>query len=60
MKPKNKREEVFLFVIEQLIKEKDKWEFRAKHPLPTGWSYPEDHPRIGEVLAIFPDILTKG
>jgi len=59
MEAKTKREEVFLSVIEQLVKERDKWEFRYKHPLPEGWSYGDDHPRIGEVLSLFPDILTK-
>jgi len=60
MKPKNKREEVFLAVIEELVKEKNKWETRAKHPLPKGWCYVDEHPCIGEVLIVFPDILTKG
>ena len=57
MKPKTKREEVFLDVIKYLVKEKDKLEFRAKNPLPNGWLYAEGHPRIGEVVSLFPDIL---
>jgi hypothetical protein len=57
MEVKTEREEVFLSVIKQLVIERDKWEFRAKHPLPEGWSYPEFHPRIGEVVSFFPNIL---
>ena len=59
MKAKNKKDEVYLDVIKELVKERDKWEKRAKHPLPSGWNYGEDHPRIGDVIAVFPDILTK-
>ena len=60
MKAKTKREEILLDVIKELVKERNKWEQRYKHPLPEGWLYGDEHPRIGEVLAIFPDILTKG
>jgi hypothetical protein len=57
---KSTSEKVYLSVINELVKEKNKWEFRAKHPLMEGWCYGEDHPRIGEVLSIFPNILTNG
>jgi len=59
MKAKTKREEVFLSVITELVKEKNKWEFRAKNPLPKGWMYPENHPRIGELISVFPNILNQ-
>jgi hypothetical protein len=52
MKTKYKREEVMLEVIKELVEEKNKWEFRAKHPLPKGWSYGEEHPRFGELVTI--------
>lgn len=52
MKAKAKREEVLLSVIEELVKERDKWELRAKHPLPEGWSYGDEHPRYGEVISV--------
>jgi len=58
MKIKTKREEVFFSVIEQLIKEKEKLEMRMALK-GTGWMLPEDHPRIGEVLAILPNINLK-
>jgi hypothetical protein len=55
---KNKREEVYLSVINELVKEKSELEERLKNPLPEGWIRAKDHPRIGEVLALFPNILT--
>ena len=52
MKPKTKREEVLLDVIKELVKERNKYEFRYKHPLPEGWIYGDEHPRIGEIKHI--------
>ena len=48
---RTKNEEVYIGVIKELVKEKNKWEMRAKHPL-KGWSYGDEHPRISEVIAI--------
>ena len=55
----SKKDEVYLSVINYLVKERDKYEYRYKHPLPKGWSYGEDHPRIGEVIALFPNIFKQ-
>jgi len=52
-----KNKDIYLSIIKELVKERDKWEFRAKYPLPGRWVYGENHPRIGEVLAVFPNIL---
>ena len=60
MRKKTVRDKVYLSVIDELVKERDKYEFRYKHPLPKGWSYGDEYPRIGEVLPLFPDILTEG
>jgi hypothetical protein len=51
------KEKVYLEVIQELVKERDKWEFLYKHPLPKGWIRAEEHPRIGELTAVIPDIL---
>jgi hypothetical protein len=52
MKANTAREEFMLEVIRELVKERDKWEHRCKHPLPKGWSYGDEHPRYGEVKYI--------
>ena len=44
------REKVYLFVINELIKEKKGIE--EKMSLPVGWIRPKDHPRIGELLSV--------
>jgi hypothetical protein len=44
------QKEVYMSVITELVKEKDKYEYRYKHPLPKGWIYADG----------FPDILIKG
>jgi len=54
---KTANEKVYLSVIDELVKEKSELEGRLRNPLPAGWIRGQDHPRIGEVLAIFPDIL---
>lgn len=51
------QKKVYMDVINILVKEKDKWEFRVKHPLPRGWLYGEDHPRIGELIHLFPNMF---
>jgi hypothetical protein len=56
---RQQEKDVYIEVIKELVKEKNKWESRAKNPLPKGWMYAEDHPRIGEVLALFPNILNQ-
>jgi hypothetical protein len=56
---KRQEKDVYIGVIKELVKEKNRWEFKAKNPLPEGWMYAEDHPRIGEVLAVFPNILNQ-
>ena len=48
---RTKNEGVYIDVIKELVNEKNKWEMRAKHPLPAGWIYGEDHPRIAEATA---------
>ncbi len=53
----SERDEVYLDVIKELVREKEKWEDRYKHPLPSGWCYADEHPMIGEVIALFSDIL---
>ena len=55
---KNDKEEVYLFVINELVKEKRNIEERMS--LPKGWVRLKDHPRLGEVLAVFPNILKSG
>ena len=44
------KDKVYLSVIKELVKERDKYEYRYKHPLPEGWCFGEEHPRIGEVV----------
>jgi hypothetical protein len=54
---KTKKDQVYLNVINELVKERDKWEYRYKYPLPKGWMYADEHPRIGEVVLLFPNIF---
>lgn len=39
---KAEQKEVYLSVIKELVKERDKWEERYKHPLPKGWKFPDE------------------
>lgn len=50
-------DKVYLSVINELVKEKSELEERLRNPLPAGWIRGQDHPGIGEVLSIFPNIL---
>jgi hypothetical protein len=49
---KRTEKQIYLDFIKELAKERDKYEYRYKHPLPKGWIFADEHPRYGETLNI--------
>jgi mRNA-degrading endonuclease YafQ of YafQ-DinJ toxin-antitoxin module len=45
------QKEIYERVVKLLVKERDYWEMRTKHPLSGGWRYPE----LWEIRKYFPE-----
>jgi hypothetical protein len=52
------KDDLYVDVIKHLVKDKEELEERLN--LPEGLRFIKEHPRFGELLAVCPNISTKG